>query len=83
MTLAQRYIAWGTGILLWIFGLSILLSYFAFGYLDFDIIAHMARILSPILVVAVFLLYLFREPINSEQPQEAPHVSRRMTEVTR
>jgi hypothetical protein len=35
------------------------------------------------LVVAVFLLYLFREPINSGQPQEAPHVTGRMTEVTR
>jgi len=83
MTLAQKYIAWGTGILLWVFGLSILLSYFAFGYLDFNTIADMAWILFPILIVAVFLLYLFREPINSEQSQEAPHVSGRMTEVTR
>lgn len=83
MTLAQKYIVWGTGILLWVFGLSIFLSYFAFGHLDFNTVARMAWILLPVLAVAVFLLYLYREPTGSVQPQEKVHFSGRISEVTR
>lgn len=82
MTTVQKYILWAAGILLWIFGLSILLSYVAFGYLDLLTVRHMALVFSPVLAVGAVLLYVFKQPSDSEQPQEAP-VRGRMREATR
>lgn len=60
MTVRQQYVTWGTGILIWIYALSGLLSYASFGYVDTATLTHMAWILLPILVVSGLLLYRFR-----------------------
>lgn len=74
MTTAQKYIAWGTGILLWVFGLSILLSYTAFGYLDLPTVRHMVWVLSLPLALAAVLLYVFRQRVDSEETRAVPHM---------
>ncbi|MBI2349873.1 MAG: hypothetical protein HYV00_00035 [Deltaproteobacteria bacterium] len=76
----QKYIAWGTGIVLWIFGLSIFLSYLNFGYLDLPTVKHMLRILSPLLIMAAVLLYLFKRPGDLKAKDErVAHVGQTVT----
>lgn len=83
MTYAQKYIVWAVGILLWIFGLSVLLSYISFGYLDFETVGHMAWIVSPLLVVAAVLLSHFRQPVDFAGRKRVPRAAWRMKEQTR
>ncbi|TAJ98388.1 hypothetical protein EPO44_11690 [bacterium] len=80
MTNEQKYIAWGMGILLWVFGLSIFLSYLNFGYLDLPTVKHMLRILSPLLVVAAVLLYVFKRQAVPVKKERAPYVRRNLAE---
>jgi len=82
MTSKQKYIAWGTGIVLWIFGLSIFLSALSFGYLDLPTVKHMLWILSPLLVIAVALLYVFKRQAGSEKRERALYVKRTLAEET-
>ncbi len=84
MTLAQKYIVWGVAILVWIFGLSVLLSYLSFGYLDFETVSHMAWVLSPLLVMAVILLSVFkRQPVDFAGRKRVPRATLRVKEQTR
>lgn len=83
MTYAQKYVVWAAAILLWIFGLSVLLSYISFGYLDLDTVGHMAWILSPLLVVAAILLNMFRQPVDFAGRKRVPRTAWRMKEQTR
>lgn len=83
MTGEQKYIAWGTGILLWVFGLSILLSTSSFGYLDLPTVKHILRILFPVLVVAAVLLYLFKRQAGPEKKERALYVRRDLAEESR
>jgi hypothetical protein len=83
MTSKQKYIAWGTGILLWVFGLSIFLSTLNFGYLDLPTVKHMLWILSPLLVVAAVLLYVFKRQAGPEKKEQALYVKRTLAEETR
>lgn len=83
MTLGQKYITWGTAILVWIFGLSIFLSYINFGSLDLPTVTHMARILTPLLFAAAALLYIFKRPARSERKERVGCVSQTVTEGTR
>jgi len=73
MTLAQKYALWGLGVILWVHGLSILLSYVAFGYLDRPVLIHMAWIISPIIGAAALLLYIFQRPAETEAPDKTFH----------
>ena len=83
MTSAQKYILWAVGILLWIFGLSILLSTIAFGYLDLPTVRHMALVLSPPLVLAAVLLFLFKRPGRLKaQEERVAHIGQTVTEGT-
>lgn len=70
MTAIQKYIVWAVGILVWIFVLSILLSYITFGYLDLPTIRYMALVLSPILFLAAVLLFRFRK--GEEKNEKIP-----------
>lgn len=83
MTTEQKYIAWGTGILLWVFGLSILLSTLNFGYFDLPTVKHMLRVLSPLLVVAVVLLYVFKRQAGPEKKERALYIRRSLAEEKR
>lgn len=49
-------ILWIIGILLWVFGLTIGLAWFQFGFLDWKTIATMGVILVPVLGVAIGVL---------------------------
>jgi hypothetical protein len=83
MTDARKYIAWGAGILLWIFGLSILLSTIAYGYLDWPTIRHMALILMPVLVLTVILFFFFKRPGDlTAKEQRVAHIGHTVTEGT-
>ncbi len=83
MTLVQKYILWAAGILLWIFGLSILLSTIAFGYLDWPTIRHMALVLSPVLILAAIFLFVFKRPGDLKAKEErVAHVGHAVTEGT-
>lgn len=83
MTFAQKYVVWAVGILLWIFGLSILLSTIAYGYLDLPTVGHMALVLSPILILAAVLLYLFKRTGDLKAKDErVAHVGQAVTEGT-
>lgn len=83
MTHARKYIAWGAGILLWIFGLSILLSTIAFGYLDWPTVRHMALVLMPVLVLAVILLFFFKRPRDlTAKEKRVAHIGHAVTEGT-
>ncbi len=83
MTYAQKYIVWAAAILLWVFGLSVLLSYISFGYLDFDTVGHMAWIGLPPLVVAAVLFSLFRQPADLTGTKRVPRATLRVKEQTR
>ncbi len=83
MTYAQKYIVWAAAILLWVFGLSVVLSYISFGYLDFDTVGHMAWIASPPLVVAAILFNHYREPADSRGRKRVPRATLRVKEQTR
>jgi len=81
MTLAQKYILWAAGILFWIFGVSILLSYIAYGYMDLPTIGHMALVLFPPLVLAAILLVFFKRPRDLKAREEmVAHVRRAVAE---
>ncbi|MBI2987486.1 MAG: hypothetical protein HYY45_12035 [Deltaproteobacteria bacterium] len=81
MTLAQKYTLWAAGILLWIFGLSILLSTIAYGYMDLPTIGHMALVLFPPLLLAAILLVFFKRPRDLKAREErAAHVGQAVTE---
>ena len=82
MTLAQKYILWAAGILLWIFGLSILLSYIAYGYMDLPTVGHMALVLFPPLIVAAVLLFHFKRPEGFEAKERVAHVGQTLTHGT-
>ena len=70
MTFAQKYIVWAVGILLWIFGLSILLSSIAYGYLDLPTVRHMGLVLAPMLILAAVLLYVFKRTGDLKAKEE-------------
>lgn len=55
MTVAQKCVAWGTATLLWIFAVTVLLSYTFFGYLDVGTLNQIIWVLLPLLVAAVSL----------------------------
>ena len=57
MTTARKYIAWGAGILTWIFASNILLAYWAFGYIDWATVSDMAFILVPLLLIGAVCFY--------------------------
>lgn len=83
MTLAQKYILWAAGILLWIFGLSILLSTITYGYLDLPTAGHMTLVLFPILILAAVLLFLFKRPRDLKASKErVARVCQTVTEGT-
>lgn len=83
MTRARKYIVWGAGILLWIFGLSIFLSYIAYGYLDLATVRHMALILMPVLVLAAIFLFVLKRPGDLKAGAEkVAHVGRALRERT-
>lgn len=60
MTGKQKAVAWGMGILVWTNVLSILLSAWQFGSVDWGTVAHMGMIALPPLAVGTFLLYRLR-----------------------
>ena len=81
MTLAQKYVLWAAGILLWIFGVSILLSTIAYGYMDLPTVSHMALVLFPPLVLAAVLLVLFKRPRDLKARKESvAHVRQAVAE---
>ncbi|MBI4639122.1 MAG: hypothetical protein HY731_00400 [Candidatus Tectomicrobia bacterium] len=69
MTTKQKALAWGMGILVWINLLSILLSIWQFGYVDWATVAHMGMIILPLLFVGTFLLYQFRMVTTDRQDE--------------
>ena len=72
MTAKQKALAWGMGILVWINLLSILLSAWQFGFVDWTTVAHMALIAVPPLAVGTLLLYRFRVVVEGDRRVEAP-----------
>ncbi len=81
MTTIRKYIAWGAGILTWIFGLNILLAYWAFGYIEWKTVAEMATILVPLLIVAAACFYHVK-PANRPEAHRAVRLNK-MAENTR
>ncbi len=81
--MVQKYVVWAAAILLWIFGLSVLLSYLSFGYLDLDTVTQMAWILSPLLVMAAILLNVFKQPADFVGRKRVPRATLRIKEQTR
>ncbi len=80
MTTGRKYIAWGAGILTWVFGLDVLLAYLAFGYMDWATIAKMAMILVPLLTVAA--AFFHTKPVERPKGRRAIRLNR-MAENTR
>ncbi|OGP22898.1 MAG: hypothetical protein A2038_04960 [Deltaproteobacteria bacterium GWA2_57_13] len=84
MTLTQKYVAWGTGVILWVFGLSILLSYFEYGYMDWRTVTHMTLILVPLVLIAAIVFYLFKRAGDLKAKDErVAHVGQTVTVGTR
>lgn len=76
----QKYIAWGAGIVLWIFGLSAFLSYLNFGYLDLPTVRHMGLVLAPVLILAAILLCLFKRTGDLKAKEErVAHIGQTVT----
>ena len=61
MTAMQKALAWGIGILVLINVLSIVLSAWQFGYVDWATVARMGMITLPPLAVGMILFYRFRD----------------------
>lgn len=76
MTAKQKALAWGMGILVWINVLSILLSAWQFGFVDWRTVAHMALIALPPLAVGTLLLSCFRVGAKGDRRVEAPWQAR-------
>lgn len=73
MTTRQKAVAWGMGILLWVNLLSILLSLWQFGYVDWTTVAHMGVIALVPLAAGAVCLYRFRPlPTREELRVTAP-----------
>ncbi len=67
MTAMQRGLTWGMGILLWINLLSVLLSAWEFGSVDWTTVAHMGMIAFPPLAVGAVFLYRFRPLVGRRE----------------
>ncbi len=79
MKTSQKALAWGMGILVWMNLLSILLSAWQFGYVDWTTVAHMGTIVVPLLAIGTFLLHHFRvggEVASRDEALVARRVSR-------
>lgn len=73
MTAKQKALASGMGILVWVNLLSVLLSAWQFGYLDWATVAHMGMIALPPLAAGAVFLYRFRPLAGREEvPTDAP-----------
>ncbi|MBI2822674.1 MAG: hypothetical protein HYX74_10645 [Acidobacteria bacterium] len=70
MKAAQKFILWGTAVLLLINIISIGLSWWYFGYLDMTIVWEMALVTLPPIVVALGSYYLLAEEFRSGREQE-------------
>ena len=70
MTQGQKYVAWGTGILLWVCSVSTLLNYIFLGDLDAKALNQMIWMVAPLLVIATNLFVLFKAP----EPLERKHL---------
>jgi hypothetical protein len=61
MNAKQKALAWGMGVLAWINLLSVLLSVWEFGYVDWGTVAHMGMIALPPLAVGMVFLCRFQD----------------------
>lgn len=71
MTIRQKTLAWGIGILLWINLLSILLSSWQFGYTDWRTVAQMGLIALPPLFVGILLFCGLPRLLQGDRRDEA------------
>ncbi|MBI4409294.1 MAG: hypothetical protein HY561_06270 [Gemmatimonadetes bacterium] len=78
MTTGQKTILWGLGILLWTELLSICLSTWRFGWIDWPTVAAMALITLPLLGAGALLLHRLR-PDRRVDPSFAPEETEPMT----
>ncbi|MBI3076778.1 MAG: hypothetical protein HYY85_07315 [Deltaproteobacteria bacterium] len=76
MSAKQKALAWGMGILAWINLLSVLVSTWQFGYVDWTTVRHMGMIALPPLAVGGLLLYLFRPVAERDRRVEKPSTAR-------
>lgn len=67
---AQKFILWGSGVLLLINLVAIGLSWWYFGYLDWQTVWEMALVTLPPLVVALGSYFLLRIEEGMRQPQD-------------
>ncbi|HLC26867.1 MAG TPA: hypothetical protein VJM80_08870 [bacterium] len=65
MTRQQKYVLWGTGLFVAMHAISIGLSTLYFGYVDTAVLARMAQIVLPVVMVAGVLLHIYRRPSES------------------
>lgn len=68
----QTVVGWAMGILVWINVLTILISTYNFGYVDWETVAKMSAIALPPLAVGAILLYRFRTVPVAERQTERP-----------
>lgn len=66
-------VLWITGILIWIFTLSVGLAWYKFGYLDVDTIRTMGLLLLPLVITAIAILIWAdsKEPLKKKEPEKA------------
>lgn len=76
MTAKQKALAWGMGILVWVNVLSVLLSGWQLGFVDWTTVAHMGLIAFPPLAVGAVFLYRFRPRAGREEVRlHTPHAA--------
>lgn len=78
MSTLQKGILWMTGCLVFVFALSIGLSWYSYGELDLGVVAQMGMMLLPVLGAAcAIILWTERAPAQVEKgeaPRDAKHV---------
>ncbi len=69
MSHAQKFILWGTGVLVLINLVSVGLSWWYFGYLDWQTVWEMALVTFPVVIVALGSYFLLSVEAESGQKQ--------------
>lgn len=74
MSTLQKGILWMTGCLVFVFALSIGLSWYSYGELDLGVVAQMGMMLLPVLGAATaIMLWTERKPAPTEPADEMHH----------
>ncbi|MBI3014130.1 MAG: hypothetical protein HYY65_03475 [Candidatus Tectomicrobia bacterium] len=78
MTLQQKYVLWMTGVFVAVHAISIGLSTWYFGYMDRAVVAQMAQVLLPAVMIAGVLFHVYRRRSEATEAGSQPVVAGRV-----